>query len=512
MSSNGRITTGAVLLAVAIVGVSLTWSTNVAAGSDAYGYVSQADLWLKRDLFIDQSFAADAPWPMARWTFTPLGYRPEVDGFRIVPAYAPGLPLLMAAAKQFAGQCAVFWIVPLAAGVLVLATYAIGYATGGSLVGLGAAWLVATSPTLLFMAMAPMSDVPAAAAWAVAVAAAMNGGAAAAVVGGVAASIAILIRPNLAPIAAVVCIAWAFRSGWRRATVYVAIAGAGATAVAVINARLYGSPLVSGYDLTDAFSFANVIPNLGRYGWWLMTIETPLAIAGLAWLVWSRRWLLAAVVAVVWGLYLIYVPWDAWWYLRFLLPSWPMMAVGTALLLFRTAAMVPRGSLVAAAVLVFVGLLGVLQAWERDAFNQAAGESKYVEVARVVDSLTGPEDVIISAQHSGTLRYYAGRLTMRWDTGDLAWLDRSVEWLRARGHNTYLLLEAPEIDGLRAKAGGVSEIARVDWSPMVSFRGGSVKLFDATNRMRDVPAVENKASFTVDACATAKPLPRMVLR
>ena len=160
----------AIVLAIAVSTVSSAWNTRVAAGSDAFGYVSQADLWLKGNLFIDQSFAADVPWPMARWTFTPLGYRPEVDGFRIVPAYAPGLPLLMAAGKWIAGACAVYWIVPLAAGLLVLATFAIGRLVAQPLVGLGAAWLIATSPTMLFMSMAPMSDVPAAAAWATATA------------------------------------------------------------------------------------------------------------------------------------------------------------------------------------------------------------------------------------------------------------------------------------------------------------------------------------------------------
>ena len=44
----------------------------VAAGSDAYGYVSQVDLWLQGHLHIDQSFGASVPWPMARWTFTPV--------------------------------------------------------------------------------------------------------------------------------------------------------------------------------------------------------------------------------------------------------------------------------------------------------------------------------------------------------------------------------------------------------------------------------------------------------
>ncbi len=136
------------------------------------------------DLHIDQSFGASVPWPLARWTFTPLGYRPEPDGYRIVPQYSPGLPLLMAAFKLAAGQCAIFWVVPVCGGILVFATYAIGRRLGRPIVGLAAAWIVATSPTLLFMLMAPMSDVPAAAAWAVSVAFALGRNAAGGVCGG----------------------------------------------------------------------------------------------------------------------------------------------------------------------------------------------------------------------------------------------------------------------------------------------------------------------------------------
>jgi hypothetical protein len=282
------------------------------------------------------------------------------------------------------------------------------------------------------------------------------------------------------------------------ASVFAVLASAGGIAVGVINVRLYGSAFRSGYDLTDAFAMANIVPNLARYGRWLIETETPIALGGLVWLAWTRRWLLATLVAAVWALYLIYVPWDAWWYLRFLLPSRPMMAVGSALLVTR----LPRA--VAVATLVVLGLIGVAQARQRDAFHEAAGESKYVEVARVVESLTDPNAVIISAQHSGTLRYYAGRMTLRWDVGDLAWLDRTVSWLAANGRDPYLVLEEPEIEALRAKAGSSSIVARVDWTPMVAFRGGAVKLFDAVNREYGQPVVQNKASFTVDGCPTSQ--------
>jgi hypothetical protein len=343
-----------------------------------------------------------------------------------------------------------------------------------------------------------MSDVPAAAAWAVATAFILSESSVAAFGAGCAAALAILIRPNLAPIAAILGVWLLARRRFHAAAAFAAVAAIGAIAVGAVNLRLYGSPFRSGYDLADAFALANVVPNITRYGAWVVEAETPVALAGLAWLVWTRRWLLVAIAAVVWGTYLIYVPWDAWWYLRFLLPSWPMMMVGTAMLLTR----LRRG--VAIAAFVVLGFVGVGQAWQRDAFHEASGESKYVEVARVVESVTEPDAVIISAQHSGTLRFYAGRTTLRWDAGDPAWLDRTVEWLIANGHHPYLVLEEPEIEALRAKAGSSSVVARVDWSPQVTFRGGAVKLFDAVDRERNRPVVQNKPSFAIDGCVQNK--------
>lgn len=502
-------------LVVAVVATAVVWGTRVAAGADAYGYVSQADLWLRHDLFIDQSFAAEAPWPLARWTFTPLGYRPEPDGYRIVPAYAPGLPVAMAAAKAIAGQCAVYWIVPLAAGILVLATYAIGAGLRDPRAGLGASWLVATSPTVLFMAMPPMSDLPAAAAWAAAAAMLLRGTAAGAAIAGAASAAAIVIRPNLAPLAAVLLLWLLYRRRFAHAAGFGAVAAAGVIVVAIVNTTLYGSPTRSGYDLTDAFAAANILPNLRRYGWWLITVETPIAVAGILGLVLpSRRvWpgngarhgrlLLAGVAGAVLTAYLVYVPWEAWWYLRFLLPAFPMMAVAGAAVVTAAAG---RAAPLAFALL---GALGIAQAIHRDVFNQAAGESKYVEVARVVESLTAPGDVIVAAQHSGAIRFYAGRLTVRWDVGDPAWFDRMVEWLAARGHHPYIVVEDAEIDALRARAAAVSRIARLDWTPTVTFRGGQVKLFDPLRRESTAPAVAQSESHAIDACAPARTVPTL---
>src|SRR5262249_10864880 len=157
-----------------------------------------------------------------------------------------------------AGMCALYMVVPLAGGALVFATYWIGRRLGRPWVGLGAAWLVATSPTLLYMVVQPMSDVPAAAAWAIAAARVLGGTAASPALGGIAAGAAIVVRPNLAPLAIPLAF-WIVRRRRTSALWFLTPTAVGAAIVAVINTRVHGSPLASGYDLTGGFALSHVV-------------------------------------------------------------------------------------------------------------------------------------------------------------------------------------------------------------------------------------------------------------
>jgi hypothetical protein len=291
--------------------------------------------------------------------------------------------------------------------------------------------------------------------------------------------------------------------------------------VAVINARLYRSPLASGYsDLSDAYALAHVIPNFGHYVWWLVSAETPFALVGFACLaVPARRlwptpdargalWLFSPWAAVVWISYLVYIVERAWWYLRFLLPAWPTMAIGLASLLgalYRLPS--TRARRTAIAVAVCVGLAGIVQAYSRSAFSMAAGEAKYVETARVVDAISRPDDVIVTLQYSGSIRYYAGRLTLRWDVLEPHWIDTAIAWLESRGHHAYILIEDPELPRFRGRFAAASAIGRLDWPPLVSFRHGAVRLYDPAHSDRHDPPVEQPALAGVRACLAQRPSP-----
>lgn len=488
------------LLAAATFVVGLTWATTAASGADAYGYVSQADLWLERRLTIDQTWLAAAEWPMARWTLAPLGYRPSnlvEQAWHLVPMYSPGLPLLMAAAKAIGGQELLFWIVPLSGAGLVLATFGIGRRLASPGAGLAAAWLVATSPAVLFMLMAPMSDVPVAAAWAASFYFLLNRGRKAAVAAGLAAGLAILIRPNLVFVAALFGLWYLVRivkahSDARRAefvdgALFSIGVAAGATVVALVNRALNGSPLISGYgSLAGAFSSEFFWQNLTRYPRWLVETQSPIVLLGIAALAVPARALWPAArdrtpillmlpsAVAIWLFYLFYRVYEEWWFLRFVLTSWPFFMVGLGAVLALAAR---RGGRLTTALLVTgvvaLGAWQVTVAIDRSAFNLWKEERRYVTVGRAVRRITDRQSVVFAMQHSGSVRYYGGRMTLRYDGFTGAWIDRVVRWLGDRGITSYMLLDDWEVPIAREQFSQLETGRRLLEPPLLRYRGTS---------------------------------------
>jgi hypothetical protein len=486
-----------IALCPAIAGIARnSWT---ASGADQYAYVSQADLWLERDLTVPVPLAATAPWPDAVWSFAPHGFRPAPTGAAIVPVTAPGLPLMMAGVKAIAGHCAMFLVTPLSGALLVWIMFSIGRRMESDVLGLAAAWFTATSPAVLAMLVSPMSDVPAAALWALAIFFTIGQSRRSALAAGLAASGAILIRPNLAPLAALLA-AWRWWTAdnpehSKDAALVAAGTVPGCLIVAWTNSALYGSPLASGYgSLSSLFSMTNVGTNLARYGTWLVESQTPLALLGVAALlpftfVWPGRrqrqaaLLLGATLMVVWALYLAYIPYEAWWFLRFLLPSWPAICLGMAVVIVRLG----RTHSVALRVAAFglalaVGAYTIRFAVNNGAFPSGEGDHRYVSIAKIVEQATEPSAVIFAGQHSGPTRYYAGRTIVRYELVDPAWLDRAVQWLTAAGRRPYFLLEEYEVQEWEKRFGAANTLGRLTLAPIAEYRApgvpGAIYLFD----------------------------------
>ena len=461
-------------LAFILFGIGVVFGTRALGGSDTYGYVSQADLWLRGSLKIDQAFALSAPWPDAPSAFAPIGHVPSPrDNRFIVPVYSPGLPIMLAIAKSVAGQTAMFWVVPLCAALLVVATYEFGRRIESRQVGLIGAWLVATSPVVVAHALITMTDVPVAAAWTAAFCLLIGTTRRASVGAGLLASVAIMIRPNLAPLAAVMVLRYGLdlraSSTRRRAvlqgTLFSLAVLPGAIGVAVTNQTLFGSPLYSGYGaVTDLFVLSDVVTNLRNYLGWFVEAHTPIALIGMGAMaiplrsVWpscrDRRMfaVVGAFVAVLWTIYCLWGVFDSWWFLRFLLPSLPFIMLGVGASVMALARAAP--SVLRPAVIVGVIVLGVMQfkfAVDHRVFEVKMAEGRNVDVARMARQLTRPGSVLISFKHSGSLRYYAGRMTINYANLESTSLDPAVDWLIANALHPYLLVEDDEVSDFRER-------------------------------------------------------------
>jgi hypothetical protein len=473
----------------------------VAGGADSYGYVSQAGYWQRGSVVVQEDVIRRSPWPGAALTWSPLGYRPSPRRpDAIVPLYAPGLPLLMALFQVIAGYCGAFLVVPLCGALTIWSTYALGrHVFGGPGIALWGAGLVATSPVFLYQLMNAMSDVPVTAAWTLALVLAI---ARRPLPAGFAMSAAIAIRPNLAPLA-VVLLAWTALSELRRAGVRdAALAssrlGAGVAVsligIALFNARVYESAVTSGYGTTsDLYARGFFAINVRQFATWLSDVETPVvALSALFFMappllppakIPFARFLLGGSMVVVLVSYLFYQPFDVWWYLRFLLPMWPIMMLLTAAALeaFARRWLQPAYPVALAAAVMFLAWHGVRVAADRSAFDLASGERRYIDVARFIAGHTDPAAVILSVQHSGSLRIYADRLTLRYDALDPLWLDRVVAHLQSIGRRPYYVLDGGEVDAFRRRFGQANGMGTLDWPPMATL-GGTIAVYDPIER------------------------------
>jgi 4-amino-4-deoxy-L-arabinose transferase-like glycosyltransferase len=495
--------------------MAVAYGTHVAGGADSYGYVSQSALWAEGLLDIDQPIVKELPDFTNDFLLSPLGWKPKeherIPG-RIVPTYSPGLPLMMTPLRLAFGPSAVFAVVPILAGLGVYLTFLLGRRLDGNATGLFASLWLASSPTFLACSFTPMSDLPVTTAWLGALVAACWPGTLPAALAGLATSLAILTRPNLAPLGTVVALPFLYRllfdrTSWKRhsrdTAVFLAASAIGPAVVAVLFNYWYGSPLKSGYGTVGGiFSWVHVKANLARYPQWLITSQTVLILSGLVapFLIPRRKsagdvvtpavigWMLLATCALVWGAYLAYTPFDDWSYLRFVLPSYPpLIVLSSAALLFavrRTLA--PR---VLGTVMILVILFGGLDYARRgEVFAQLFGETRYQRVGEyIADNLPG-RALLLSMQHSGSLRYYSRQISIRYDQVRVGRLDQLVAYFADRGYPVYFVLDEWEEADFRRLFAAKNVLGKLDWKPIAVLRSSTpVAIYDPRTRGSSTP-------------------------
>jgi hypothetical protein len=465
----------AAALAVTIAGV--VRGTFAIGGSDSSCYALMADAFAHGHVQPTFALAERVPWPDGSRTFAPAGFIPSsVRPSAASPICSPGFSLLMVPFLWSVGRDGIFFVTPLAAGLLVWCSFLVARHLAGPAAGALGSVLVATSPIVLFQALQPMNDIATTALWMTVVAAATMEERRRWWIMGALTGIAVLVRPNLAPLGLAVG-AWVLggskggsKSPTRRAIEFAGAFAPGFAAMVALNWMLYGHPARLGYGSAgDLFSADSAATNFFRYGRTFIETQTPFALlAILAPFVVPRErqalvWLCLSLAALCVGIYLFYRPFEEWWYLRFFLPA---IAIATTLAASAAVLLLRRTALVALAG-VALAVFGVQAATARQAFELQRLEARLRDTGEFVRDRLPQHALFFTIFESGSIRYHAQREAVLWDALDPSWLERAIEWTRAEGYEPFIVLERWEEPSFRSRFAAQSALGALDWPPRV---------------------------------------------
>jgi hypothetical protein len=187
------------------------------------------------------------------------------------------------------------------------------------------------------------------------------------------------------------------------------------------------------------------------------------------------------------AIYALYRTFDSWSFIRFLLPGLPM---ALALAVASTRASVHRLGAVFR-VPALVALVTVPLAWgmrftsTHDVLQLSVTEGRYVRVARHVAQTLPERSAIICVLHSGSLRYYAHRETLRFDWLAPTRLEPLLERLERRGYRPYFVLEDREEPLFRNRFAAETPLGALDWPPVARLHEPVVvSIYDPHDRER----------------------------
>jgi hypothetical protein len=458
-------------------------------GTDSYGYVSAAERIRSGALAEREALADLIPDPASA---IPLGYvaKPGPSGVS-VPAYSLGLPALMALAASMFGERAPFFVPLVSAVVLVTVCFwLVQRWTRDRTVAIAAAAAVTMHPVVFAYAIQPMSDVPAAMWFLVAAALLLDARPVFAAVGGAAAGMAVHTRTAHLPACAAL-ILLPFVAGPKRVMRAAAFASALAVGVAVqlgLQWYLYGSPLANSYgSVGDLFGLRFLPANARSYAHWGWLTHGPIWIGGVlvALVTCRERTARATALAAAIGAalpYAVYRPYDHWETQRFILP---LLVVATMLavigLMSGARRLLGDRAGTWGALVLIIALAWSWARWlEREqVLGLARRQERFAQAGRLVLRVTPADAVILASLHSGSLRYYAHRLTIDWGKIPPGQFDTTLAALQRTARPVFLMLDRDE-ERLQfvSRHGSVIEDHR--WLP--SGEGRDLLLFQAPVR------------------------------
>ena len=163
------------------------------------------------------------------------------------------------------------------------------------------------------------------------------------------------------------------------------------------------------------------------------------------------------------------------------MPAFGALAVLAAAGVVAIARTVPQpfGQLAAALALYLTLLSTISYASGKAIFGGLReGERRYMDIAEFAAEHMPTSAAIFSMQHSGSLRFYSGRLTLRYDWVQPEWASRVPAAVERAGYHPYLIVDDWEIPEVRRRF-GLPQTGALPW-PVVARRSkiGGITVFD----------------------------------
>jgi hypothetical protein len=172
------------------------------------------------------------------------------------------------------------------------------------------------------------------------------------------------------------------------------------------------------------------------------------------------------MTALTVALYLVYIPFDSWTYLRFVLIVLALSPIGAAhvLRVLQTSRYARWTFPVTAVLVLSVTLPNLHLARELSVLGVRAREYRYQAAGTFVRDHLPPDAVIVAVQHSASAPYYSGRPVIRPDllTAD-SWR-AVIAWAAREQRPLAFVLDEAEPAVLRRRFGDAG-LAALDWPP-----------------------------------------------
>ena len=456
-------TLSAVLLAVMVIGYA--WFLRLhtapyAGGSDSSGYLNSAALLRAGHL---STAARTLAGELRPGIHQPLGFTTRAGTNLMAPSYPIGLPLHLAAFSFLVG---LDWAtIPLnicgaLAGGALLYLLARRLELPRSLALAGTVGLL-LCPLYLFVSLQPMSDLLALVWSMAALYAALRAreGWGWALACGMAVAWAVLVRPTNLLLAVPVVLA--LGTQWR-SYLWVGLGGLpGALLLAGYNRQVYGSPFVTGYgEVWSAFSWEYVAHNLGFFARWIPGLLSPVVLMalGVPFLRAVRRrefYVLGAWAVMLIGFYAFYYhSGETWWYLRFIIPAFPILILFALAVLQSLTATVPRRRIIGSVLLAASLAWEISLTYRLELLHNKSGEAAYPNAAAWARTNLPANAAIFCMQVSGAFYYYTDFLLVRWDQVQPSDMVPLFQTLHEQHRPVYAVLYGFEEPGAMKQMGG----------------------------------------------------------